>query len=212
MKPESFGLGLRSAAPGFAFGEIDLEVRVAGPSAAIVAAAPILQDFQVVAASGRAVAAATGIGRIAKLQIAAANRGGQGQTSAFVRFEIEAGTGQFVDGQAAEAGDLRQRRFVGVNIGDAVRRKFHVARHAMLVPPLRRFRNFVEDVGVFGEHGGARNSTLIRAANRPCRRRPAFGCHPEERFGRRRISIVLPRRGQFDIDAFDRQAGRRVAG
>jgi hypothetical protein len=67
------------------------------------------------------------------LQIAAANRIGHGQTDAFVRFEIEAGTGQFVDSQAAEAGDLRQ--------------------------PLRRFRNFVEDVGVFSEH---RDSLLRR--------------------------------------------------
>lgn len=101
------------------------------------------------------------IGRIAELHIAAANRGGQGQNGAFVRFEIEAGTGQFVDAQAAEAGDLRQGRFVGVIIGDAMWREFQMARHAMLVSPLLQYRNFVEDVGVFGEHSVSRLSLSV---------------------------------------------------
>jgi hypothetical protein len=67
-------LSLARAAPGFVFGKLDLEGGVAGPAATWGVAGPILQDFQVVAAGGGAVAAAAGIRRVAQLQIAAANR------------------------------------------------------------------------------------------------------------------------------------------
>ena len=40
-------------------------------------------------------------------------------------------------------------------------REFQMARHAMLVSPLRQYRNFVEDVGVFGEHSVSRLRWMI---------------------------------------------------